>query len=69
VSRFQFFGLRLLPTTDQFSDPQLRRFNLIAVDARGHGDTTGEIGEYYDQVEAAEDVVKFMASSTCLRTE
>ncbi|KIK50303.1 hypothetical protein GYMLUDRAFT_182934 [Collybiopsis luxurians FD-317 M1] len=46
----------------QFSDPKLRRFNLVSFDLRGgHGDTTGsEVPLYYGQTEAAEDTIKLM---------
>ncbi|KAJ7196574.1 Alpha/Beta hydrolase protein [Mycena pura] len=44
----------------QFSDPNLRRFNLVALDLRGHGETTGKINATYGREEAAADVVKFM---------
>jgi pimeloyl-ACP methyl ester carboxylesterase len=50
---------------EQFRDPRLRRFNCISVDSRCHGHTTGRVGKDYDRVEAARDIVKFMASS-CL---
>ncbi|KAF8889587.1 Alpha/Beta hydrolase protein [Infundibulicybe gibba] len=44
----------------QFSDPQLRRFNLIAIDSRSHGETTGKVSKNFGRVEAAEDIYKFM---------
>ena len=44
----------------QFADPQLRRFNLVALDSRAHGDTGGIVNSSYGQEDAAEDVVNFM---------
>ncbi|KIY47876.1 alpha/beta-hydrolase [Fistulina hepatica ATCC 64428] len=44
----------------QFADPQLRRFNLIALDQRGHGETTGKMVDKHTSVEAADDLAKFM---------
>ncbi|KAF7316120.1 AB hydrolase-1 domain-containing protein [Mycena indigotica] len=44
----------------QFADPSLRRFNLIALDLRGHGETSGKIGATYGREEAAADIAKFM---------
>ena len=44
----------------QFADPQLRRFNLVALDFRAHGETSGAVSSSYGQEDAAEDVVKFM---------
>ncbi|KAK0203371.1 alpha/beta-hydrolase [Desarmillaria ectypa] len=45
----------------QFEDPQIRRFNCVAVDLRLHGLTTSdEIPEGYSAKEAAEDVASFM---------
>ncbi|THV05379.1 alpha/beta-hydrolase [Dendrothele bispora CBS 962.96] len=45
----------------QFGDPKLRRFNLVTLDHRGHGETSGDKPpEGYGQVEAAEDIAKFM---------
>jgi hypothetical protein len=44
----------------QFQDPSLRRFNLIALDLRGHGETGGLAGPEYDQEDSANDVLKFM---------
>jgi hypothetical protein len=46
--------------TAQFGDAQLRRFNLVAIDSRAHGETTGKVGKTYSQVTAAEDVAKIM---------
>ncbi|KAF7326012.1 AB hydrolase-1 domain-containing protein [Mycena kentingensis (nom. inval.)] len=44
----------------QFADPNLRRFNLIALDLRSHGETSGKVGATYGREEAAADVAKFM---------
>ncbi|KAF5370063.1 hypothetical protein D9758_001386 [Tetrapyrgos nigripes] len=45
----------------QFGDPKLRQFNLVAVDHRAHGETTGDKPPaHYGQVEAAEDFAKFI---------
>ncbi|KAJ7032002.1 Alpha/Beta hydrolase protein [Mycena alexandri] len=44
----------------QFADPNLRRFNLVALDLRSHGETTGKVGATYGREEAAADVAKFM---------
>ncbi|KAJ7150140.1 Alpha/Beta hydrolase protein [Mycena crocata] len=44
----------------QFADPNLRRFNLVALDLRGHGETSGKVGTSYGREEAAADIVKFM---------
>ncbi|KAJ7617345.1 Alpha/Beta hydrolase protein [Roridomyces roridus] len=44
----------------QFADPALRRFNLIGLDLRRHGDSVGNVKDTYSAVEAVDDVVKFM---------
>ncbi|KAF6764083.1 Alpha/Beta hydrolase protein [Ephemerocybe angulata] len=44
----------------QFADPNLRRFNLVALDARLHGKTIGEVPSDFRRAEAAEDVYNFM---------
>ncbi|CAK5267146.1 unnamed protein product [Mycena citricolor] len=44
----------------QYRDPRLRRFNLIALDLRGHGDTVGDAKETYGVEEAADDVAQFL---------
>ncbi|KAK7030965.1 hypothetical protein VNI00_013913 [Paramarasmius palmivorus] len=45
----------------QFSDPRLRRFNLVTFDIREHGGTVGETTPpAYDQYDSAEDTVRFM---------
>ncbi|KAH7102063.1 alpha/beta-hydrolase [Auriculariales sp. MPI-PUGE-AT-0066] len=44
----------------QFTDPSLRRFNLVALDSLSHGKTKGDVPEVYGQVEMARDVAAFM---------
>ncbi|THV07041.1 alpha/beta-hydrolase [Dendrothele bispora CBS 962.96] len=45
----------------QFSDPLLRKFNLVTFDFRVHGETTGaEIPEGYGQEDVADDVLRLM---------
>ncbi|KAJ6528259.1 Alpha/Beta hydrolase protein [Mycena vulgaris] len=44
----------------QFADPRLRRFNLVALDLRGHGDSVGVVKTTYGVPEAVDDVVKFL---------
>ncbi|KAK0489697.1 alpha/beta-hydrolase [Armillaria luteobubalina] len=45
----------------QFDDPQIRRFNCVALDLRFHGRTTTDgIPEGYDAKDAAEDLALFM---------
>ncbi|KAL0569544.1 hypothetical protein V5O48_012418 [Marasmius crinis-equi] len=45
----------------QFSDPRLRRFNLVAFDLRGHGETTGpKVPPTYNEEDAATDAALFM---------
>ncbi|KAK0480665.1 alpha/beta-hydrolase [Armillaria novae-zelandiae] len=44
----------------QFGDCALRRFNLVAMDLRGHGETGGTAPKNYGQDDAAKDIVKFM---------
>ncbi|THU94508.1 alpha/beta-hydrolase [Dendrothele bispora CBS 962.96] len=45
----------------QFSDPRLRRFNLVSVDLRLHGQTAGDNPPAaYNECDAAEDIAKFM---------
>ena len=58
----RFIGHRLLTRTAvaQFSDPNMRRFNLVALDARLHGKTVGDVPEGFRRPEAAEDVYYFM---------
>lgn len=51
----------------QFADAHLRRFNLVTLDLRSHGETGGKVTKSYGQEEAADDVIKFMVclSSRC----
>ncbi len=45
----------------QFEDPQIRRFNCVALDLRLYGrTTTDDIPEGYGVKEAAEDLALFM---------
>ncbi|KAK0203678.1 alpha/beta-hydrolase [Desarmillaria ectypa] len=44
----------------QFGDRTLRKFNLVAMDLRGHGETGGSAPKGYGQDDAAADIVKFM---------
>ncbi|KAK0494423.1 alpha/beta-hydrolase [Armillaria luteobubalina] len=45
----------------QFEDPQIRRFNCVALDFRSHGRTTTDgIPEGYNTKDAAEDLALFM---------
>ncbi|KAF7312842.1 AB hydrolase-1 domain-containing protein [Mycena kentingensis (nom. inval.)] len=46
----------------QFSDRQLRRFNLVALDLRCHAKTVGRAGPGYGREVAARDVGLFMKS-------
>jgi len=54
--------LTIALASDQFADPSLRRFNLVAVDLLCYGDTTGLVPDDYDQKMAAADIVRFMVS-------
>ncbi|KZV79400.1 hypothetical protein EXIGLDRAFT_782417 [Exidia glandulosa HHB12029] len=44
----------------QFSDPSLRRFNLVSVDLLLHGQTEAEVPAVYGEKEGAEDVAAFI---------
>ncbi len=44
----------------QFGDANIRRFNLVTLDLRGHGETGGKAPKKYGQEAAAEDIAKFM---------
>ncbi|KAJ6517438.1 Alpha/Beta hydrolase protein [Mycena vitilis] len=46
----------------QFADQELRRFNLVALDLRCHGETVGRAGEGYGQEVAARGVALFMST-------
>ncbi|KAJ6586017.1 Alpha/Beta hydrolase protein [Mycena capillaripes] len=43
-----------------FSDPRLRRFNLVAMDLRGHGWTSAKVEDTFSREVAATDVLKLM---------
>jgi pimeloyl-ACP methyl ester carboxylesterase len=55
--------------TGQFADPQLRRFNLIAVDSRCHGATTGRVNDDYGCIDTADDIAKFMVSHSLIHQD
>ncbi|KAF8182006.1 Alpha/Beta hydrolase protein [Pholiota molesta] len=44
----------------QFASPELRRFNLVALDARSHGKTIADVPTTFRAIDAAEDVAAFM---------
>ena len=44
----------------QFASPLLRRFNLIGLDMRAHGDTIGSVPLNFRREQVAEDVFAFM---------
>ncbi|KDR79966.1 hypothetical protein GALMADRAFT_242132 [Galerina marginata CBS 339.88] len=44
----------------QFANPNLRRFNLIGLDARCHGETVGPVPSTFRRTDAADDLFKFM---------
>ncbi|KAJ7663440.1 alpha/beta-hydrolase [Mycena rosella] len=46
----------------QFADAHLRRFNLVALDLRGHGNSVGAVKPTYGVAEAVDDVVNFLES-------
>ncbi|KAF8217455.1 Alpha/Beta hydrolase protein [Mycena galopus ATCC 62051] len=43
-----------------YEDPRLRRFNLVAMDLRGHGWTSAKVDETYGREIAAQDILKLM---------
>jgi len=47
----------------QFSSPLLRRFNLVGMDMRSHGETKGPVPTTFRRKDAGEDVFEFMVSS------
>ncbi|KAK0489692.1 alpha/beta-hydrolase, partial [Armillaria luteobubalina] len=54
-----FYGQEMFQR--QFEDPQIRRFNCVALDLRLHGHTTTDgIPEGYNAKDAAEDLALFM---------
>lgn len=46
----------------QFSNPSLRRFNLVAMDSRLHGDSMGPVPKEWSRTHAAMDIASFMVS-------
>ncbi|THH05825.1 hypothetical protein EW146_g9796, partial [Bondarzewia mesenterica] len=44
----------------QFLDPILRRFNLIALDSRCHGASTGAVHKNFSRKEAADDIYQLL---------
>ncbi|KAJ7581117.1 Alpha/Beta hydrolase protein [Mycena floridula] len=44
----------------QFADRQLRRFNLVALDMRGYGETGGLVPSTHSQEHVAQDIAQFM---------
>jgi pimeloyl-ACP methyl ester carboxylesterase len=44
----------------QFADPKLRRFNLVAIDSRGLGYTTGPLSPGFGPIQASEDIAKVL---------
>ncbi|KAG6899330.1 hypothetical protein C0993_011184 [Termitomyces sp. T159_Od127] len=50
----------LIVSLAQFCDPKLRRFNLIGVDTRLHGDTEGKVRGVFGSEDAAHDMAAFM---------
>ena len=53
-------ALKLTRRVAQFSDPSLRRFNLVVMDLMLHGYTEGQVPAVYGQKEVAKDVAAFM---------
>ena len=44
----------------QFASPLVRRFNLVGLDMRAHGDTVGSVPLNFRREQVAEDVFEFM---------
>ncbi len=62
--KYQRWRIELLARAVQFCDANLRRFNLIAVDMRGYGETIGTIGDaQFTPSESAADVDQIMVCS------
>ena len=62
--KYQRCRIELLARAVQFCDANLRRFNLIAVDMRGYGETIGTIGDVqFTPSESAVDVDQIMVCS------
>ena len=72
VRHIQFWALPRVSANSnhpaQFGDPHIRRFNLVALELRSHGETGGDVPEGYGQEGAAEEVASFMVreNSTAL---
>lgn len=47
-------------SAEQFASPFVRRFNLVGMDMRAHGDTIGAVPAGFRRYHAAEDVYEFM---------
>ncbi|KAJ7617171.1 Alpha/Beta hydrolase protein [Roridomyces roridus] len=45
-----------------FADPRLRRFNLVTMDLRGHGQTSADVEDTYGRETGAKDVLNLMAA-------
>lgn len=57
---------RLVKLAAQFSDPNLRRFNMLAIDLRGHGSSSASLAaipENYSLTAAAADIIQLMVRS------
>lgn len=57
---------RLVKLAAQFSDPNLRRFNMLAIDLRGHGSSSASLAaipEDYSLTAAAADIIQLMVRS------
>ena len=62
-----FMKYSLTTSSAQFKDPQLRSFNLVSLDLRGHGETGGPTGPRYTEDEACDDVYSFIVRDQSLR--
>jgi pimeloyl-ACP methyl ester carboxylesterase len=57
---FREFTSHLCWVSAVYADTRLRRFNLVAMDLRGHGWTTAKVEDTYGSEVAAQDVLKLM---------